>query len=125
MEDTRTNLQKSLYLITCTVLLIGLGSAVLIYLTSENDSSSVLGYEDSKKYMHELELYGGKANVFVNEVERWFVGLWHGKSLAFTVAFITIFISLGPFLVAKYLSSHSKSEVPGENNQARDRLKNM
>ena len=74
-----TNLQTRLYLITAIILLIGLGSAILIYLTAENDSASVLGYENSKMFIHDLELYGGKANVVANEFEHWFVGLWHGN----------------------------------------------
>ncbi len=110
-----TNLQTCLYLISAIILLVGLGSAILIYLTAENDSSGVLGYEDSKMYIHDLELYGGKANVLANEFMRWFVGLWHGKSLAFTVACITIFISLGFFLVANHLPSALKSDARGEN----------
>lgn len=110
-----SNLQTRLYLITVTILLVGLGSAVLIYLSAENDSDSVVGYEaaggyvypvapeDSKRYVHDLELYGGKANVLANDFMRWFVGLWHGKSLAVTIACITIFISLGFFYIARHL----------------------
>ena len=69
------NLQTRLYLITAVILLAGLGSAILIYLRAGDDSQGVLGYEaagghvypvspeDSKMYMHDLELYGGKVNV--------------------------------------------------------------
>ncbi len=112
-----TNQQTHLYLISAIILLVGLGSAILIYLTAENDSDSVLGYEDSKMYIHDLELYGGKANVLASEFMRWFVGLWHGKSLAFTVACITIFISFGFFFVANHLRSDLKSDARGENNR--------
>lgn len=121
------NLQTRLYLITAIILLVGLGSAVLIYLTAENDSDSVLGYEivnghiypmrpeDSKMYRHDLELYGGKFNVIADEFTRWFVGLWHGKSLAFTVACITMFISVGFIVVANSLPSDLNSDVRDEN----------
>jgi hypothetical protein len=110
-----TNLQTCLYFITVIILLVGIGGAILIYLTAENGSDSVLGYENSKRYIHDLELYGGKANVLANEFERWFVGLWHGKSLAFTVACITIFMSFGFFFVAKHLPSHLKSDTRDKN----------
>lgn len=120
------NRQTRLHLIAAIILLVGLGSAVLIYLTAENDSESVLGYEtgksayqikpeDSKMYIHDLELYGGKANVLTNEFMRWFVALWHGKSLAFTVAIGTIFISLGVFFAARHLPSDLKSDARDEN----------
>jgi hypothetical protein len=123
-----TNLQTRLYLITAIILIVGLGSSGLIYMTAENYSGSVLGYEivggsvhpiapeDSKKYIHDLTLYGGKAAVIADEFNRWFIGLWHGKSLAFTVACITIFISLGFLFVAYHLPSELKSNVPDENN---------
>ena len=103
-------------LISAIILVAGLGSAVLIYHNAENDLSSVMGYEkgsdgsvypimpqDSKKYLRDLELYGGKANVIADEFRRWLVGLWYGKSLAFTVACIAIFISFVLFYIAGQL----------------------
>ena len=113
MHQKTTNLQTRLYLISAIILLVGLSSSIWIYLTAENDLKRVLGYEivggnaylitpeNSKQYLHDLELYGGKANVLANKFMRWFVGLWHGKSLAFTVACITIFVPLVFFFVAK------------------------
>jgi len=124
-----TNLQTRLYLIAAIILLVGLGSAVMIYLAVENDSGSVLGYEmvdghaypirpdDSKMYKHDLELYGGKLNLLADEFTRWFAGLWYGKSLAFTVACITIFISSGFFFVAKHLPSDLKSHARDKSNR--------
>ncbi len=112
MKRKISNLKTRLYLVTAIVLLTGFGSAAGIYLTAENNSDSVLGYEtaggyvypvapeDSKMYMHNLELYGGKVNVLANELVRWFAGLWHGRSLAFTVACISIIISFGFFFAA-------------------------
>ena len=103
-----------LNLIGSVILLVGLGSAILIHRTAENDSKNILGYvggngsvypvtpEDSKKYLRDMELYGGKANVLADDFRRWFVGLWHGKSLAFTVASITILISVGFFYAAHH-----------------------
>jgi hypothetical protein len=123
-----TNLLTHPYLITAIILLVGLGSAVLIYLTAESASDSVLGYEviggnvypitpeDSKMYKHDMELYGGKANVLADELRRWFVGLWHGKSLAFTVACITVVISFGFFFVANLLAD-LKSDARDERNR--------
>jgi hypothetical protein len=129
MKRRITNLQTRLYLITAVILLAGFGSATWIYLTAENNSDGVLGYEvaggyvypvapeDSKMYMHNLELYGGKINVLANELVRWFVGLWHGKSLAYTVACISIIISFGLFFVANHLPPDTKSDAGGENNR--------
>jgi len=129
MKCKTTNLQTRLYLMSAIILLVGLSSSILIYLTVKNDSKSVLGYEivggnaylitpeNSKKYLHDLNLYGGKAAVLADEFSRWFIGLWHGKSLAFTVACITIFISLGFFFVARTSPSELESDAHDENNR--------
>ena len=123
------DLYTSLNLISVMILVAGLGSAILIYRTAEDTPYGVLGYEegggavypimpeDSKQYLHGLELFGGKANVLMDQLRRGFIGLWHGKSLAFTVACITIFISFGVFYVANYLlPSRLKSDDPGGKN---------
>jgi hypothetical protein len=129
MKWKSANPQTWLKLISAIILLVGLGSAVLIYQTAETDLSSALGYdiagqsvypimpENSKMYKHDLELYGGKAAVLADDFRRWFVGLWHGKSLAFTVAFISIFISFGFFFAANYMPPPLKSDVRSENNR--------
>ena len=129
MKWKTTNLQTRLYLISAIILLVGLSSSIWIYLTAENDLKRVLGYEivggtaylitpdNSKKYVHDLELYGGKANVLADEFMRWFIGLWHGKSLAFTVACITIFISLGFFFVARTSPSYLAYDAHDDNNR--------
>ncbi len=128
MKDSRRAARRYLNFIGAIILLIGSGSAILIYQTARGDSSGVLGYEDSggsvypvmpedsKQYLRGLELYGGTANVLADEFRRWFAGLWHGKSLAFTVACITILISSGVFYAASRLPSRSKSDVRTENN---------
>jgi hypothetical protein len=50
--------------------------------------------EYSKQYLRALELYGGQANVLAYEIREWFVGLWHGKSLACIIAGIAILAAL-------------------------------
>ncbi len=114
-----------LNLISVLVLVIGLGSAILIYRAAEDTPYGILGYEeghgtvypimpeDSKQYLRGLELYGGKANVLMDKFRRGFIGLWHGKSLAYTVACITVFISFGVFYIANYLlQSRIESDAP-------------
>ncbi len=117
-----------LNLVSAVVLVVGLGSAILIYRTAENAPYGVLGYEeghgtvypilpgDSKQYLHGLELYGGKANVIMDQIRRGFIGLWHGKTLAFTVASITILISFGFFYAANHTVSRIEPDIPDEEN---------
>ena len=107
-----TRHQKVLYLAGSIILLIGLISSVIIYRTASDNSNNVIGYEeingvvypllaeDSRKYMRNLELVSGKSGVLVSEFNQWLVGLWQGKSLAFTILFLSVVISSGIFFVA-------------------------
>jgi hypothetical protein len=129
MKRKVADLRESLILIGAIIMLVGLGSAILIYQSAGDNSDSVLGYEiidgsaypirpeDSRMYRRDLELYGGKAAVLADDFSRWFVGLWHGKSLAFMVAGISIFISFGIFFAANRLPFLLKSDVHSGNNR--------
>jgi hypothetical protein len=129
MKCTSADLRTCLNIISAIILVVGLGTAIYIYQTADSGSSGALGYqilggsvypimpENSKIYKHDLELYGGKAVVLADEFRRWFIGLWHGKSLAFTVAFISIFISFGFFFAANYMPPSLKSDVRNENDR--------
>src|SRR6266851_7468050 len=77
---------------TRAILVLGFAAAVVIYLTAKPPPGNPLGYDplDTKRYLHDLEVYGGKANVLAAEFREWFDSLWHGERLAFTVAVITV-----------------------------------
>lgn len=82
--------------LTAAILAVGFASAIIIYLTAGAAPENPLGYEPlaTKKYVHDLELYGGKANVLAAEFREWFAGLWYGRNLSYTVAVITVLIVL-------------------------------
>jgi hypothetical protein len=125
------NGQDILTILAIITLLVGLGSAVLIYQTAGagSDSDNVLGYEitggtaypirpeDSRSYQRNLQFVGGKAYVLIDEFQRWFTGLWHGKTLAFIVAGITILLSSGFFYAANNLPSWLEYNGKGEKNR--------
>jgi hypothetical protein len=127
VADRRTCLN----LIGAMVMLVGLGSAIFIYWTAGENSRNILGYEadggsvypimpeDSKKYMRDLELYGGKAAVLTEEFKHWFAGLWHGKSLAWVVAGTTILVSFGFFYAANQKSPQVQSDISHEDHRDR------
>jgi hypothetical protein len=118
--------ETRLFLVSAAVLLVGLGSAVAIYLTAEEAPDGGQGYEvagkfiypamqeRSKKYQHDLELYGGKAAVLADDFNRWFDGLWRGQTLAFTVAILTAITAFGFFVAGRNahpdLNAESKQE---------------
>ena len=102
MRLDTTNPQMRLYLISAIVLFVGLTSAALIYVTAASppDSDLIQDFRNSKSYIHDLELYGGKLNVLSDQFRRWFESLWEGKSLAFMIAGISIIIAFCCSLVA-------------------------
>jgi hypothetical protein len=118
MKWNTTDPQPYLKLVSFIVLLVGLVGATLIYLAADNDLNNVLGYEivdgkaypimpeDSKAYLGNLQHFGGKQLVLIDELNRWFIGLWHGKTLAFTVTFITIVISFVVLFIANHMPSN-------------------
>ena len=132
MKGRIADLRKTLDLLAVILLVIGLGSAVFIYRTagnSEYSPSNTIGYEqgeydgssypirpeDSKSYQRSMELYGGKANLLADELRRWFLGLWEGKSLAYTIACITLFVSLTLFGAAHYVLPALEADDAGDN----------
>jgi hypothetical protein len=85
---------RRLKYLTTAILVAGFGTAITVYLTARDRPGNPLGYEplETKQYIHDLELYGGKANVLAAEFRNWFAGLWHGRQLAFTIAVITVLL---------------------------------
>lgn len=73
-------------------LILGLGAALLIYVTAKPAPPDALGYDplDTKKYLRELEVFGGKANILATQFRQWFEGLWEGRNLATTVAALSV-----------------------------------
>jgi hypothetical protein len=97
-------------LISAIILLVGLGSSVLIYQQAKNDPYGVLDFENSKLYRHNLEVYGGKFSVIMDDFRRWFLGLWQGKSLAIIIACTSIVIAGGFFYAANHRPQRPKPE---------------
>src|SRR5512141_743477 len=83
---------------TRAILGLGFAAAVVIYLTAVPPPGNPLGYDPltTKSYVHDLELFGGKANVLAAQFRDWFDSLWHGKQLAYTVAILTL-LAAGTF----------------------------
>ena len=88
--------------VATAILALGLGTSVVVYFVAGPDSDNPLGYDpmQTKTYLHDLELYGGKANVLAAEFREWFTGLWAGRNLAFTIAVLTVLVVLAIRFVA-------------------------
>jgi hypothetical protein len=111
MNWKSTNLKTRLYIVAAALFFIGMGSSLFIYSTSvEIDTEGLLGnqLEESKSYRRSLELYGGKANLLASQFMQWFGGLWHGKDLGITIAWITGVLCALLLFVAYNLPSNSE-----------------
>ncbi len=102
------------YLIAAIILLAGLIAAVVISLRAGSAPETLLELspETSKKFLRDLELYGGTANVLAVQFQTWFDGLWHGRSLAYTVAVISVVASLGYVFFTVVLPPYRDPNTP-------------
>ena len=71
-----------------SVLIVGLLIAGLLYATRLPDDEDV--EFASKRETLQMERIDGKANVLASELRQWFVGLWQGQKLAFTLAYLSV-----------------------------------
>jgi hypothetical protein len=98
--------------VTGAILVAGFATAIVIYfVNAAPDDAPGYRLEDSKKYVREMEIYGGKMNVLASELGSWFSGLWHGRTLAFTVAVIAVLVALAYRLLAAPVPSAAHSDA--------------
>ena len=88
--------------LVAAILTVGLGSAVAIYLSAPSSPAGPLGPDpnDSKRYLRDMEVYGGKANLLASQFREWLGSLFQGRSLAFTVAVLTVLLALAVWWLA-------------------------
>ena len=108
-------MKHRLYAVSLAILIIGLCGASAIYFLADDSPDEGDGYViidgksypggayQSKRYVRDLERYGGKMNVLMDEFNRWFESLWQGKKLGITIGWLSIGVSLIIFLLAGYL----------------------
>ena len=106
-------LKRRLRLASALILVLGLCAALLIYRAADTGAQEAIAFEiidgqaysvapaESKVYRREVERIGGKAALLFADFDRWFSGLWRGRSLAYTVAFLTTTASAALFLIAR------------------------
>ena len=110
-------LRTRLYAACAVVLVAGLSLAGWIYVKADDGPDLSGAYQivvvngvpqpiapnESRMYQRDLQRYGGKMAVVFDDINRWFAGLWRGRSLALTVAFIALVVSSGLLLAAAYV----------------------
>src|SRR5215471_5388726 len=123
--------RRHLMICSAVVAVVGLFGAALIYLTASPDSDADEDFQvvvvdgktyripltNTKMYRRELQRFGGEAAVLADDLNRWFAGLWRGKSRGITVAWITAFVSLVLFLLARQMPTDAEAGREGEDTE--------
>ena len=92
------------YYCSAAILLVGLVAAVLVYILADEDPDDAAEIVNARMYQHNLEVIGGKFAVYLDEFNRWFAGLWHGKTLAYTIGVLAIALALVCFWIGDMMS---------------------
>jgi hypothetical protein len=95
------------------VAVVGLLAALLIYVRADDSDADEnvqivivdgqtykIPLASTKMYQRELRRFGGEAAVLFDDINRWFAGLWRGRSLAIITACVTALVSVWLFLLA-------------------------
>jgi hypothetical protein len=107
-------MRRRLFVCSVAVAVLGLLAAALIYSRVGDDDGDPnvqvvivdgktyrIPLASTRAYQGDLQRFGGNAAVLFDDIDRWFAGLWHGRSLAVTTAWITAFVSVGLYLIAR------------------------
>ena len=70
--------------------------------------------ERSKRCRHDLQMYGGKAAVLADHINRWLDSLWQGRTLAFTVAVLSALAAFAFLLAARKAHPESDADIGQE-----------
>jgi hypothetical protein len=78
------------------ILAVGWTAALAIYVSAPAavDDPEIYDMEHSKTYVRQMEVIGGRAAMFATQFDDWFAGLWQGRPLAYTIAFLTLVVAL-------------------------------
>jgi len=89
------------------IFILGIGVAIVLYVTASPPPDYPLGYDpfDSKKYLRELEVYGGKINILAVQFRQWLASLWRGKPLAYIIACLTLIVAALFWFLGSYAAS--------------------
>jgi uncharacterized membrane protein len=115
LADKRRPLHEIINLWGVAVLVVGLASAVLIYVfaAEDRDADAAREIASGRMYEHNLEVIGGKLNVYLAQFNDWFASRWHGTSLALTITILSVAIALGCFWVAHLIATAPPPDEPG------------
>jgi len=109
--NSRTGAKARVRRVSRAILVVGLAAAAVIYFVNGPPNAPGFELEESKKYLREMEVVGGKANLLATQLRHWFDGLWHGRSLALTVAVISVLAALAYEFLATPLPASARGDA--------------
>lgn len=107
--------QKRCHVAGIAVLVLGLLGSLLLYLWMP-DASGVPagGIASGRQFDADVERIGGKATVWAVHFNQWFANLWHGKTLALTLAVLSVCAAMLCFKVADHLARVADHDAADE-----------
>ncbi len=103
------NAPKRLRVAGLLMLFAGLLLAGLVYATRLPDDDEDVEFVTRQEIL-QMERIGGKANVLASEMRHWFVSLWQGQQLAFTLAYLSVGGCGVCFGLAQFLTGRSSED---------------
>jgi len=112
VDLSNAHLKSLLYIVSLAILLLGLSCGLLIYAIADEAEAEAGSYiivdglkypiaaGQSKRYVRDLQRFGGKASVLFDQFDRWFADLWRGRNLGITICCLAALVSLGLALFA-------------------------
>lgn len=102
-HDEQASPSSRRHFITGGILCVGWLIALIVYITSEPtmEDYDIYEMEHSRKYLRQVEMIGGKAALFANDLREWVAGLFHGRSLAYTIAVVAAIVALAAHLLQR------------------------
>lgn len=97
------------------MLVLGLLAALLIYALTPPEVDAAAGIGNSRLDDYNIERIGGKAAVYAAHFNRWLDGLWHGRTLSYTVAVLALAVALACWWASRLaaLPVHADHEHDG------------
>jgi len=93
------------------VLIAGLSAGATIYFTADDppptgyilvgDTAYAYDPATSKTYTSQIQRFGGKTALLFDDLNRWFTGLWVGKTLGVTIAAISAAVAAALLWIAR------------------------
>lgn len=111
MDREQSSSQGRQVLLSAAILVAGLLLAGFLYWRAEAREQaqralelSTMGMspEYSKRFVHDLQLYGGKANVLAFQLRAWLADFFGGKPLAYLVALLALAGSLASYWLSRH-----------------------